>query len=63
MTIWATTAESILPPRKFCDFVKSKTSEEVVDLMIGCLIPKGNIDKQEITPGTQKLYQSVKAVL
>src|SRR5215207_2895540 len=42
---------------KFCDFVKSKTSEEVEDLVIRfVLYQKERIDKQEITPGTLRNY-------
>ena len=37
---------------KFCEFAKSKTSEEVEDLVIRfVLFQKGRIDNREITPG------------
>jgi hypothetical protein len=42
---------------KFCDFVKSKTSEEIEDLVIRfVLFQKERIDRQEITPGTLRNY-------
>ena len=42
---------------KFCDFVKSKNSEEVEDLVIRfVLFQKERIDRQEITPGTLRNY-------
>jgi hypothetical protein len=46
---------------KFCDFVKSKSQEEVEDLIIRfVLFQKDRIDKKEITPGTLRNY--VKAI-
>jgi hypothetical protein len=46
---------------KFCDFVKSKSQEEVEDLVIRfVLFQKDRIDKEEITSGTLRNY--VKAV-
>src|ERR671931_105230 len=46
---------------KFCDFVKSKSQEEVEDLIIRfILFQKDRIDKKEITPGTLRNY--VKAI-
>jgi hypothetical protein len=42
---------------KFYEFVKSKTSEEVEDLVIRfVLFQKERIDRQEITPGTLRNY-------
>jgi hypothetical protein len=42
---------------KFCEFAKSKTSEEVEDLVIRfVLFQKGRIDNREITPGTLRNY-------
>jgi hypothetical protein len=38
---------------KFCEFVKSRTSEEIEDLVIRfILLQKRRIDRKEITPGT-----------
>lgn len=42
---------------KFYEFVKSKTSDEVEDLVIRfVLFQKERIDRQEITPGTLRNY-------
>jgi hypothetical protein len=42
---------------KFCDFVKSKSQEEVEDLIIRfVLFQKERIDKKEITSGTLRNY-------
>jgi hypothetical protein len=42
---------------KFCEFAKSRTSEEIEDLVFRfVLLQKERIDKQEITPGTLRNY-------
>jgi hypothetical protein len=42
---------------KFCEFVKSRTSEEIEDLIIRfVLFQKERIDRKEITPGTLRNY-------